>query len=181
MNLCLSGLAGCYAKVHYPAVLQEATVRIRQAQPNVVTFNEACSGDVALIARRTGYHVRFSGVIYYGKPFRCIKPGGRGVFGDAVLTGAAVQSSDSGAFEAQAGPERRGWLCVGTRGGIDVCTAHLASPAPEEAAANAPQCRERFGAPREVIRPSSYCELDQAAGMVRPMAAALPSSPGRLQ
>jgi hypothetical protein len=68
MNLCLSGLAGCYAKVQYPAVLEEAIARIRQSRPDAVTFNEACSGDVALIARRTGYHLRFSKVIYDGKP-----------------------------------------------------------------------------------------------------------------
>ena len=29
MNLCLSGLAGCYAKVEYPAVLDEAVARTR--------------------------------------------------------------------------------------------------------------------------------------------------------
>jgi endonuclease/exonuclease/phosphatase family metal-dependent hydrolase len=142
MNLCLSGLAACYAKVEYPGVVEEAGARIRQARPNAVTFNEACRGDVALIARRTGYHFRFSTVIYYGKPFACIKPGGRGVFGDAVLTKAAITSSESHAFKAQAGPERRQWLCVATRTGVDVCTAHLASPDPEEVAANAPQCAE---------------------------------------
>src|SRR5215469_12990639 len=27
MNLCLSGIAGCYPKVHYPAVVQEAIAR----------------------------------------------------------------------------------------------------------------------------------------------------------
>ena len=86
MNLCLSGLAGCYRKVQYPAVLDEAIARIRDASPDAVTFNEACSGDVASIARRTGYHWRFSTVIYYGKPLMCIRPGGRGLFGDAVLT-----------------------------------------------------------------------------------------------
>jgi endonuclease/exonuclease/phosphatase family metal-dependent hydrolase len=142
MNLCLSGLAGCYAKVEYPAVLQEAIARIRQARPDAVTFNEACSGDVALIAHRTGYRVRFSKVIYFDKPLPCIKPGGRGLFGDAVLTRSAIRSSDSHAFEAQSGPERRQWLCVGTRTGVEVCTAHLASPEVEEAAANAPQCAE---------------------------------------
>ena len=107
MNLCLSGLAGCYGKVAYPAVVNEAIARIREAHPDAVTFNEACSGDVALIARRTGYHLRFSRVIYYGKPLPCVDPGGRGLFGDAVLTRAAIQSTDSQAFEAQAGPERR--------------------------------------------------------------------------
>jgi endonuclease/exonuclease/phosphatase family metal-dependent hydrolase len=142
MNLCLSGLAGCYARVQYPAVLQEAIARIRQARPDAVTFNEACSGDVAVIASRTGYHLRFSTVIYYGKPLPCIKPGGRGLFGDAVLTRATIQSASSQPFEAQAGPERREWLCASTRIGVDVCTAHLASPEPDEVAANAPQCAE---------------------------------------
>jgi endonuclease/exonuclease/phosphatase (EEP) superfamily protein YafD len=142
MNLCLSGLAGCYRKVQYPGVVNEAIARIRAARPDAVTFNEACSGDVALIARRADYHWRFSTVIYYGKPLTCIRPGGRGLFGDAVLTRAAVDSSESHAFRAQAGPEQRRWLCVDTRPGVDVCTAHLASHEPAEAAANGPQCAE---------------------------------------
>jgi hypothetical protein len=142
MNLCLSGLAGCYRKVAYPAGVKEAVARIRQARPDAVTFNEACSGDVALIARRTGYHSRFSRVIYYGKPLPCITPGGRGLFGDGVLAKAPIQSAEAQPFKAQAGPERRQWLCVSTRVGVDVCTAHLASHEPVEAAANDPQCAE---------------------------------------
>lgn len=142
MNLCLSGVAGCYAKVQYPAVVDEAVTRIRELQPDAVTFNEACRADVAQIARRTGYHLRFSTVIYYGKLLSCIKPGGRGLFGDAVLTRAAIESSDNQAFKIQAGPEQRRWLCVSTRIGVDVCTAHLASPEPDEVAANEPQCTE---------------------------------------
>jgi endonuclease/exonuclease/phosphatase family metal-dependent hydrolase len=142
MNLCLSGLAGCYAKVQYPAVVQEAISRIRAARPNAVTFTEACSGDVALIARRTGYNLRFSKVIYNGGPLPCIRPGGRGLFGDAVLTRAAILSSASQPFQAQSGPERRVWLCATTRIGVDVCAAQLASHAAVEAAANAPQCTQ---------------------------------------
>jgi endonuclease/exonuclease/phosphatase family metal-dependent hydrolase len=142
MNLCLSGLASCYAKVQYPAELQEAVSRIRAAHPDAVTFNEACGNDVALIAQRTGYHLRFSSVIYYGKPLPCVHPGGRGLFGDAVLTKAAIESSDSRPFRAQAGPEQRKWLCVSTRVAVDVCTAHLASQETVEVAANDPQCAE---------------------------------------
>ena len=37
MNLCLSGLAGCYGKVAYPAVVEEAVARIREARPDAVT------------------------------------------------------------------------------------------------------------------------------------------------
>jgi hypothetical protein len=142
MNLCLSGLGRCYAKVDYPAVVQEAGARIREAHPDAVTFNEACSSDAALIARRTGYHLRFSAVIYSRRVLPCERPGGRGLFGDAVLTKAAIQSSARQPFQAQVGPERREWLCVITRIGVDVCTTHLASPEPDEVAANGPQCAE---------------------------------------
>jgi len=142
MNLCLSGLAGCYGRVAYPAVLEEAVARIRSAHPDAITFNEACGGDVALIARRTGYNLRFAREIYFGKPLRCIRPGGRGLFGDAVLTKAPIESSATRAFRTQADPERRQWLCVATRPGVDVCTAHLATREPDEVAANGPQCAE---------------------------------------
>jgi endonuclease/exonuclease/phosphatase family metal-dependent hydrolase len=143
MNLCLSGLAAsCYVKVAYPAGVDEATARIRQAHPDAVTINEACSGDVARLARRTGYHLRFSRVIYGGKRLRCVRPGGRGLFGDAVLTEAAIENTDEHDFRAQAGIERRRWLCVSTRLGVDVCTAHLDTHTTIEAPGNNPQCAE---------------------------------------
>jgi endonuclease/exonuclease/phosphatase family metal-dependent hydrolase len=157
MNLCLSGLASCYRKVAYPAVVEEAIARVRQMHPDAVTFNEACRDDVALIARRTGYQLRFSTVIYGKGPLRCIRPGGRGVFGDAVLTKSGVEGSDNQAFGAQTDIERRRWLCVRTTVGIDVCTAHLSERTPMEVAGTDGQCAEltallaRRGATRTVI------------------------------
>jgi endonuclease/exonuclease/phosphatase family metal-dependent hydrolase len=142
MNLCLSGLGGCYRKTAYPAVLREAVGRIREARPDAVTVNEACGNDVALIARRTGYHLRFSRVIYRGEPLPCVDPTGRGLFGDAVLTKVAIESTGNQDFATQAGIERRRWLCVTTRVDMDVCTAHLASDESDEVAANNPQCAE---------------------------------------
>jgi len=142
MNLCLSGLAGCYGKAAYPAVLEEAVARIHEAGPDAVTLNETCRTDVARIARRTGYHLRFSRVIYRGQRLRCVRPGGRGLFGDAVLTEAAIESTDSQDFEAQAGIERRRWLCVTTRVDVDVCTAHLNTRSTIEVAGNDAQCVE---------------------------------------
>jgi endonuclease/exonuclease/phosphatase family metal-dependent hydrolase len=136
MNLCLSGLAECYD----PAVVDEAVERIHDARPDAVTLNEACRGDVERIARRTGYHVRFSRVIYRGERLDCVTPGGRGLFGDAVLTKAPIESADSDDFEAQAGLERRRWLCVSTQ--VDVCTAHLNTRSPVEVAGNDKQCDE---------------------------------------
>jgi endonuclease/exonuclease/phosphatase family metal-dependent hydrolase len=142
MNLCLSGLASCYGKASYPAVVEEAVARIRKAHPDAVTFNEACRRDVALIARRTGYHLRFSRVIYLGERLRCVQPGGRGLFGNAVLTKAAIESTDSQDFEAQAGIERRRWLCVSTRVDVDLCTAHLNTRTTIEVTGNDAQCAE---------------------------------------
>ena len=142
MNLCLSGLGGCFGKAAYPAVVREAVARIREAHPDAVTFNEACRRDIARIAGRTGYHLRFSRVIYGGERLRCIRPGGRGLFGDAVLTEAAIESTDSQDFEAQAGIERRRWLCVTTRVDVDVCTAHLNTRSTVEVAGNDAQCVE---------------------------------------
>jgi endonuclease/exonuclease/phosphatase family metal-dependent hydrolase len=142
MNLCLSGLAGCYGKVAYPAVVEEAVARIREAHPDAVTFNETCRSDVARIARRTGYHLRFSRVVYRGERLRCVRPGGRGLFGDAVLTEAAIESTDNHDFKAQAGIERRRWLCVTTRVHVDVCTAHLNTRSAVEVAGNDAQCVE---------------------------------------
>jgi endonuclease/exonuclease/phosphatase family metal-dependent hydrolase len=138
MNLCLSGLAGCYD----PAAVEEAVTHIDAARPDAVTVNEACRKDVTRIARRTGYHIRFARVLYRGRRLRCVSPGGRGLFGDAVLTKAAVESAESHDFNAQAGPERRRWLCVSTRSGIDVCTAHLNTRSPVEIAGNDAQCAE---------------------------------------
>jgi endonuclease/exonuclease/phosphatase family metal-dependent hydrolase len=142
MNLCLSGMAGCYAKVAYPAGVEEAVARIREARPDAVTVNEACRSDAARIARRTGYHVHFSRVIYGGELLFCVRPGGRGLFGDAVLTRAAIESTDNHDFEGQSGPERRRWLCVATRVDVDVCTAHLNTRSPIEVAGNDAQCAE---------------------------------------
>jgi endonuclease/exonuclease/phosphatase family metal-dependent hydrolase len=128
--------------VAYPAVVQEAAARIRQARPDAVTFNEACRNDVAAIARRTGYHLRFSRVIYRGERLACVRPGGRGLFGDAVLTKAPIESTDNHDFQAQAGIERRRWLCVTTRAHVDVCTAHLNTRSTTEVAGNDAQCAE---------------------------------------
>ena len=171
MNLCLSGLAGCYGKVAYPAAVEEAVARIRQARPDAVTVNEACRGDIAEIARRGGYHLRFSRVPYLGKPLRCVKPGGRGLFGDAVLTRAAIEGTDNEDFDSQAGPERRRWLCVSTRVDVDVCTAHLKRARPSRStgtSASAPSSRRSSDVAREPHAPSSSAVTSTAAAPAPP-------------
>jgi endonuclease/exonuclease/phosphatase family metal-dependent hydrolase len=143
MNLCLSGLAGCFEATAYPAVLDEAVERIRAVGPDAVTVTEACRRDAVQLARRVGYHVRFARVIYAGAPLPCIDPTDRGVFGDAVLTTAPIVGFETHAFAAQSDLEERRWLCATTRGGVDVCTAHLETPhTTAAAAARDAQCAE---------------------------------------
>jgi len=143
MNLCLSGIADCYPTAAYPAVVREAVARIRELRPDAVTLSEACRRDVVRMARHTGYHLRFATVIYDGELLRCVQPGGRGLFGDAVLTQARVVASEHRPFAAEGDLEQRRWLCVTTRLDQDVCTAHLSTRGTDAwAAANEAQCAE---------------------------------------
>nr|WP_277985649.1 glycerophosphodiester phosphodiesterase family protein [Nocardioides glacieisoli] len=143
MNLCLSGLAGCYGRTAYPAVVDEAVVTIQQQDAEAVSLNEACSGDVAEIARRTGYQLRFAPVIYRGAELPCVKPEGRGVFGNAVLTKERIVSGRDQAFAAQSGVEERRWICATTVRGVTACSAHLSTRGTVDAqAANEAQCAE---------------------------------------
>jgi hypothetical protein len=126
MNLCLSGLAPC---LEYPEVVHEAATVIGEHGPDVVTLNEVCSRDVARIAEKTGYHRRFSTVLYGGRPLPCRAPSGRGVFGNALLTAAEITATIESRFSAQSiDPEQRRWLCVATAQRVTVCTTHLSSP-----------------------------------------------------
>jgi hypothetical protein len=142
MNLCLSGAARCYPGTEYPSIVDEAVDRILENDVNAVTLNEACSGDVAEIAERTGYHYRFTTIIYGGAPFVCRNPGERGVFGNAVLTKEAIRSSEEGAYSRFSGVEERRWLCVTTARRIDVCTSHLSTDGEAPSSTNSTQCAE---------------------------------------
>lgn len=127
MNLCLSGLAGCFDATEYPRIVHEAIDRIDEVRPDAVTLNEACSGDVAAIAAATGYDMRFATVIYGGAPLPCVDPGDRGVFGNAVLTAAPIRRSDDAAFATQSGSEERRWICATTADRVTVCATHLST------------------------------------------------------
>lgn len=142
MNTCLSGLAGCFARTQYPAVVDEAIQRIRANDADAVTLNEACNGDVARIAAETGYEFRFSAVNYRGAPLSCAKPGGRGVFGNAVLTKTHIASSADAPYVAQNGVEERRWICVTTTEQVNVCTSHLTTAGTDAGTANTAQCGE---------------------------------------
>lgn len=143
MNLCLSGRAGCYSPDTHVAVLDEAAGVIDGHAPEAVTVNEVCRRDAADLARRTGYQLSFATVDYGGAPLPCIDPGGRGLFGIAVLTKDDVLTSQQAAFTVRADPEERRWLCATTDADISVCTAHLSTRySSGERADNDVQCHE---------------------------------------
>lgn len=142
MNLCLSGFAGCFDRTEYPKVVDEAIARIKANRVDAVTLNEACSGDVERIAKRTGFDMRFATVIYDGAPLACRTPEGRGVFGNAVLTRKPITRAKDRPFAVFNGVEERRWLCVGTRDRVTVCTAHLSTAGDDAGAANEAQCGE---------------------------------------
>lgn len=146
MNLCLSGMAGCYPRTVYPSIVDEATQQVRASDAEAVTLNEVCRADAAAIADRTGYRIRFTGVLSHDAPIRCVAPGRRGVFGLAVLTKERITSSENQAFATQAGLEERRWLCITTVGATSVCTAHLGTRESREARrANDAECAELQG------------------------------------
>jgi endonuclease/exonuclease/phosphatase family metal-dependent hydrolase len=143
LNLCLSGLADCYAAVAYPAGVDNAVARIRELRADAVTITEVCRHDADGMAARLGYDSRFARVRYAGKALHCVNPSGRGLFGIAILTRSPIVTTATRTFAAQSGPEQRRWLCVGTRRGPDVCTAHLETPYDDAAAAaRDAQCAE---------------------------------------
>jgi endonuclease/exonuclease/phosphatase family metal-dependent hydrolase len=146
MNLCLSGTAACSPRTAYPSVVGEAAEQILDRHPQAVTLNEACSRDAADLARRTGYQMRFTAVLFRGASLPCVEPGRRGVFGLAVLTRDTISSWHGQAFATHAGPEERRWICATTAEPITVCTAHLGTRgSAEERIANDGECAELQG------------------------------------
>ncbi|GAA2025375.1 endonuclease/exonuclease/phosphatase family protein [Pseudokineococcus marinus] len=143
MNLCLSGYAGCFPGTEHPSVVDEAVEQVAATAPDAVSLNEACSGDVERIGRDTGYEVAFTTVVYRGGPLECRTPGGRGVFGNAVLTREPQVDREEAAFSSQRGSEERRWLCVTTTDDLVACTTHLAvAGTPEDQANQDAQCAE---------------------------------------
>jgi hypothetical protein len=146
MNLCLSGIAGCYPGTHYPAVVDEAIDQIRVHHPDVVTMVETCSGDARRIADTTGYDMAFGTVIYKGAQLPCANPGDRGVYGLTLLTRRPIRVVDDQAYQAQNGNEQRRRVCATTTDGMTSCVTHLAvrdtDPAGPNSVANARSSRD---------------------------------------
>jgi hypothetical protein len=153
MNLCNSGFAGCYTG----RSVTTAAALIRAEAPDVVTLNEVCQNDMALLEKalaagdHTGSGLSATESVFQpaldrrtGAAFRC--DNGQ-PYGIGLLTrrpsGSAPLISTSGIYPAQdtRDPEERAWVCADAAG-VEACTTHLAN---SDATVAEAQCRYLFG------------------------------------
>jgi endonuclease/exonuclease/phosphatase family metal-dependent hydrolase len=151
MNLCLSGIGDCAPGSDPASAVAEAVDQVRRTRADLVVLKEACSGDAERIASTTRLHVTFSVVRYRGTALACSNPGGRGVFGNAVLTTDRPQSVRDVAYRVQDPLEERRALCVETRH-VAACGTHLEIRGLGLADVNDAQCRELAGVLRKTSR-----------------------------
>jgi hypothetical protein len=146
LNLCNSGSAGCFTG----RAVDRAAAVIRAEEPDVVTLNEVCQGDLpvleralagsgrggatlsafrAAVDRRTGGAVRCRNGRQYGIGIVArLRPDvGGGAGTHPVTLGGIFPMQDLSQ------PEQRAWLCVG--GLFTACTTHLANSSPAVARA----------------------------------------------
>ncbi|HEY0640714.1 MAG TPA: endonuclease/exonuclease/phosphatase family protein [Pseudonocardiaceae bacterium] len=151
LNLCNSGLAGCYQGGRS---VPEARDVILAQRPDVVTVNEVCRSDIATVLAPalaqswpgdpTFWTFSPAWNAAQNGPYQCT--GGRGDYGNAVL--GHVRAADwqgvttsGGRYRNQAAGnnELRSWACAHAVGNYYACTTHLAASSGTTALA---QCRE---------------------------------------
>jgi hypothetical protein len=151
MNLCSSGIAGCYTG----RSTAEAAAVVRAEAPDLVTLNEVCQNDVSTLERVLADAVR-GGVVASafqaardgrtGEAYRCRNGQQYGIGLVSRWPAVPGSSAGGGIYPAQdrEDPEERAWLCadVAATPAIAVCTTHLAYTKREVTIA---QCRYLFG------------------------------------
>lgn len=156
MNLCNSGIAGCYAGGRS---IDEAAAVIRAEVPDLVTLNEVCEGDVSALAGAVPAAEATSAFQAArdrntGDAYRC-RNGQR--FGNGIVSRwPSVPGSAAGGgiypIQDPDDPEERAWVClqVGTTPAVGVCTTHLAYT---DRDVTLGQCRHLFGTVVPGMRP----------------------------
>lgn len=147
MNLCNSGFAGCYTGRSVTA----AAAVIRAQTPDVVTLNEVCQNDMAVLEEALADGKGATASVFQpamdrrtGAAFQCDngRPYGIGVVIRRASASARFTSA-RGIYPAQdtRDPEERAWVCVDAVG-VEACTTHLANT---DASVAEAQCRYLFG------------------------------------
>ncbi|MBE1469193.1 endonuclease/exonuclease/phosphatase family protein [Kibdelosporangium phytohabitans] len=142
LNICHGGMAGCYRG---DAVMHKAAEVIRLSKPQVLSVNEACSGDIDRLRPAMGpARALFAEARNLdGTPVLC--RGGDGRYGNIIMVSAgfAGTTEESGIHAAQYTAadgigELRSWACL-PAARLSACTTHLSSDNAPTALA---QCRE---------------------------------------
>ena len=150
LNLCSSGIAGCYTG----RATDQAAAVVRSEAPDVVTLNEACQDDLPPLERALSAALPGETVVSAfqpardgrtGEPYRCRNGRQYGI--GLVSRWPSVSGSTSGGIypaQDRDDPEERAWLCLDAAADppVAVCTTHLAYTKREVAGA---QCRYLFG------------------------------------
>jgi endonuclease/exonuclease/phosphatase family metal-dependent hydrolase len=150
LNLCSSGIAGCYTG----RSTAEAAAVIRAEAPDLVTLNEVCQDDVSTLERALADVVP-GGVVASafqaardgrtGDAYRCRNGQQYGIGLVSRWPSVPGSSAGGGIYPTQDrdDPEERAWLCldVAATPALAVCTTHLAYTKREVARA---QCRYLF-------------------------------------
>jgi hypothetical protein len=136
LNLCNSGLAGCYDGGRS---VPEAATAIQNSAPDVVTLNEICQNDVVQLSSTLASVYSGSTVVWAFKaatdrrtsaPYKCKNGQDYGIGLIAHIPGTyAGHQISSGIYASQdtASAEERAWLCIHATGSYYACTTHLAS------------------------------------------------------
>lgn len=141
LNICHSGVAGCYTGAE--PVMAKAVSVITATKPQVLSVNEACSGDVGRLqaAMGTSQAVFVAAQTRAGGAVTCINGQQYGnilIVVSALAGGPAV----TGRYTAQdSGNEMRVWACL-PAGRLSACTTHLSASSGSVALA---QCKELLG------------------------------------
>lgn len=136
LNLCNSGFAGCYDD---GLAIPEGVSVIEAKNPDVVTLNEICQGDLtplanAMTASFPGQMIisafKAAGDSRTNAPYKCMNAQDYGIglvvrvpaiyAGHEVVSGLYTDQDTSSA-------EQRAWLCVRATGNFTACTTHLAT------------------------------------------------------
>lgn len=155
LNICHGGTADCYRG---DAVMAKAAEVIGSSKPQVLSVNEACSGDIDRLRPAMGpaRALFVAARNLDGTPVMC--RGGDQQYGNIVMvtSGIAGTTEESGTYTAQYTAadgirELRSWACL-PAGRLSACTTHLSSDNPPTALA---QCRDLMhraaGYPRPVV------------------------------
>jgi hypothetical protein len=148
LNICNSGVAGCYTG----RALAKAVSVVTSVKPQVLSVNEACSGDLAPLQQALGPSraVFVAAQRRDGAPVTCVN--GQ-QFGNILIVAEpfAGPASVTGRYSAQdASNEMRVWACI-PAGQVSACTTHLSASSGSTALA---QCKELMARAVGYARPT---------------------------